>query len=69
MCTPKLDLLPAVQRMQPGDHYCGIYRSDADQRRMTIDSVQLGIERHEKMLCLVHLQTARLRCVAVLSAH
>lgn len=62
MCTPKLSLLPALERMHPGDHYCGIFRSDADQRRIVVDFVRLGIERHEKMLYLVHLQTAeRLR--------
>ncbi len=58
MCTRKLGLLPALERMQPGDHYCGIYRSDADQRRIVVDFVQLGIDRHEKMIYLVHLQTA-----------
>ncbi|MDY0747648.1 MEDS domain-containing protein [Paucibacter sp. R3-3] len=62
MCTDKHAVLPALERMQPGDHYCGIFRSDADQRQITIDFVRLGIERHERMLYLVHLQTAdRLR--------
>ncbi len=62
MCTPKLSILPALERMQPGDHYCGIFRSDADQRQIVIDFVRLGMERHEKMMYLVHLQTAeRLR--------
>lgn len=51
-------LLPALERMQPGDHYCGIYRSDADHRRIIIDFIRLGIERNEKMLYLVNLQTA-----------
>lgn len=61
MCKT-VSLLPALERMQPGDHYCGIYRSDADQRRIVVDFVRLGIERHEKMIYLVHLQTAeRLR--------
>jgi hypothetical protein len=62
MCTPKLNLLPALERMQPGDHYCGLFRSDADQQRIVVDFVRLGLERHEKMLYLVHLTTAdRLR--------
>ena len=61
MCTGK-PILPALEKMQPGDHYCGIFRSDADQRQITVDFVRLGVERHEKMLYLVHLQTAeRLR--------
>jgi len=62
MCTTGTAVLPALERMRPGDHYCGIFRSDADQRRIVVDFVRLGIERHEKMLYLVHLQTAdRLR--------
>ncbi len=61
MCKT-VSLLPALERMQPGDHYCGIYRSDADQRRIVVDFVRLGVERKEKMIYLVHLQTAeRLR--------
>ena len=62
MCTTGTAVLPALERMRPGDHYCGIFRCDADQRRIVVDFVRLGIERHEKMLYLVHLQTAdRLR--------
>lgn len=62
MCTNSKSILPALENMRPGDHYCGIFRSDADQRRIEIDFVRLGVERHEKMLYLVHLQTAdRLR--------
>lgn len=61
MCLNQ-SVLPALEKMQPGDHYCGIFRSDADQRQITVDFVRLGVERHEKMLYLVHLQTAdRLR--------
>ncbi len=55
MGTGKISLLPALERMQPGDHDRGIFRSDADQRRIVIDFVQLGIDRHEKMIYLVHL--------------
>ncbi|HEY1394752.1 MEDS domain-containing protein [Roseateles sp.] len=62
MCNRTSSILPALEKMQPGDHYCGIFRSDADQRRITVDFVRLGLERHEQMLYLVHLQTAeRLR--------
>ncbi|MET0536168.1 MAG: MEDS domain-containing protein [Steroidobacter sp.] len=50
--------LSALERMQPGDHYCGIYRSDADHRRIIVDFIRIGIERNEKMLYLVNLQTA-----------
>jgi hypothetical protein len=58
MSTEKTILLPALERMQPGDHYCGIFRSDADHRRIVIDFIRLGVERNEKMLYLVNLQTA-----------
>lgn len=58
MSIDKTDALPALEHMQPGDHYCGIYRTDADHRRIVIDFVRLGIERNEKMLYLVNLQTA-----------
>lgn len=44
--------------MQPGDHYCGIFRSDAEQRQITVDFIRLGMERNEKMLYLVNIQSA-----------
>jgi hypothetical protein len=44
--------------MKPGDHYCGIYRTDEDQRAIIIDFIRVGIERNEKMFYLVNLQTA-----------
>ena len=50
--------LPAVAEMKPGDHYCGIYRTDEDQRTIIIDFVRDGIARNEKMFYLVNLQTA-----------
>ncbi|HEY1813227.1 MAG TPA: MEDS domain-containing protein [Kofleriaceae bacterium] len=43
--------------LQPGDHYCGIFRSDEDQRTFVVDFVREGIARHEKMLYLVNLQS------------
>lgn len=51
-------ILPAIARMQPGDHYCGIYRNDEDQRAVTIDFVRDGISRNEKMFYLVNVQSA-----------
>lgn len=53
-----MPILPAVARMQPGDHYCGIYRTDEDQRAIIIDFVRDGVARNEKMFYLVNLQTA-----------
>lgn len=50
-------ILPAISHMHAGDHYCGIYRTDEDHRRIIIDFVRQGIERNEKMFYIVNLQT------------
>ena len=52
------DILPSIARMHAGDHYCGIFRTDEDQRALTIDFVRMGVERGEKMFYLVNLHTA-----------
>jgi hypothetical protein len=52
-----VDILPAIARMQPGDHYCGIYRTDEDQHAIIVDFVREGVARNEKMFYLVNLQT------------
>jgi hypothetical protein len=44
--------------MQPGDHYCGIYRTDDDHRALVVDFVRDGVARGEKMIYIVNLQTA-----------
>ena len=51
-------MLPAISRMKPGDHYCGIYRTDEDHRAIIIDFVRQGVARGEKMFYLVNMQTA-----------
>jgi hypothetical protein len=51
-------ILPAIARMQPGDHYCGIYRTDEDHRSIIIDFVRQGLARGEKMFYLVNVQSA-----------
>jgi hypothetical protein len=51
-------VLPSMERMKPGDHYCGIYRTDEDQRVITIDFVREGVRRNEKMFYLVNVQSA-----------
>jgi hypothetical protein len=51
-------MLPAISHMQPGDHYCGIYRTDEDHRAIIVDFVKQGIARDEKMFYLVNMQTA-----------
>lgn len=55
---PHQPILHSLDRMAPGDHYCGIYRSDDDHRRIVIDFVRLGVQREERMIYLVNLQTA-----------
>lgn len=51
-------ILPSITRMHAGDHYCGIYRTDEDHRRLVIDFVRQGVEQQEKMLYIVNIQTA-----------
>ena len=51
-------ILPAIAAMQPGDHYCGIYRTDDDHRAIIVDFVRDGVARNEKIFYLVNLQTA-----------
>lgn len=50
-------VLPSISRMHAGDHYCGIYRTDEDHRRIVIDFVREGVARGEKMLYLVNIHT------------
>lgn len=51
-------VLPSISRMHAGDHYCGIYRTDEDHRRVVVDFVRDGIARGEKMIYLVNIHTA-----------
>lgn len=51
-------ILPSISNMHAGDHYCGIFRTDADQRAIVIDFVREGISRHEKMIYIVNIHTA-----------
>jgi hypothetical protein len=48
-------MLPSIERMQPGDHYCGIYRTDDDWRAIIVDFIRAGVARHEKMIYLVNV--------------
>jgi len=51
-------ILPSVARMRPGDHYCGIYRTDEDQRVFIVDYVREGIRKNDKIFYIVNVQTA-----------
>lgn len=53
-----MPVLPAVAHMKPGDHYCGIYRTDEDKRAFVTDFVREGVSRREKIVYLVNVQTA-----------
>jgi hypothetical protein len=50
-------ILPSIARMDSGDHYCGIYRTDEDHRAVIIDYIRQGVAKHEKMFYIVNLQT------------
>lgn len=51
-------VLPSIARMQSGDHYCGIYRTDDDHRAIVVDFIREGVRRHEKMLYIVNVQSS-----------
>ena len=51
-------MLPSIERMQPGDHYCGVYRTDDDWRAIIVDFIRGGIERNEKIIYLVNMTSA-----------
>ena len=51
-------MLPSIERMKPGDHYCGVYRTDDDWRAIIVDFVRAGVERNEKIVYLVNVTTA-----------
>ncbi|HEX3582655.1 MAG TPA: MEDS domain-containing protein [Thermoanaerobaculia bacterium] len=63
-----METLPAIAGMRPGDHYCGIYRTDEDQRRLTIDFVRDGVARNEKMFYIVNIQSAEQLCATMRQA-
>lgn len=48
----------ALAQMQPGDHFCGIYRTDEDHRDLAAEFIRLGVERNEKIFYIVNVQTA-----------
>ncbi|MGE0872074.1 MAG: MEDS domain-containing protein [Kofleriaceae bacterium] len=48
-------MLPSIERMQPGDHYCGIFRTDEDHRAIIVEFIRSGIGRNEKVLYLVNV--------------
>ncbi|HYH98237.1 MEDS domain-containing protein [Hyalangium sp.] len=50
--------LPSLANMHAGDHYCGIYRTDEDHRALIIDFIRHGVERGEKILYIVNIQSA-----------
>jgi DcmR-like sensory protein len=43
--------------MHPGDHYCGIYRTDEDWKAVVTDFVREGVTRNEKIIYLVNVTT------------
>jgi hypothetical protein len=57
MTAPQTTAL-SIATMHTGDHYCGIYRTDEDHRTLVIDFIRHGVERGEKILYIVNIQTA-----------
>lgn len=51
-------ILPSIASIGPGDHYCGIYRTDEDRNALMIDTVREGLLRNEKLLYIVDLNAA-----------
>jgi hypothetical protein len=56
--TTPTEVLPSIERMHAGDHYCNIYRTDEEHRAVIIDFVRQGVSKHEKVLYIVNLHTA-----------
>jgi hypothetical protein len=56
--SPNPAILPSIARMDSGDHYCGIYRTDDDHRAIIVDYIREGIRKHERMFYIVNIQTA-----------
>ena len=50
-------MLPCIDRMQPGDHYCGIFRTDEDHRAIIADFIRAGVARNEKVLYILNVTT------------
>jgi hypothetical protein len=54
----EVSVLPSMARMDSGDHYCGIYRTDDDHRAIIVDYIREGVRKHEKMFYILNIQTA-----------
>ena len=52
-----MTLLPAIQKMKHGDHYCGIFRTDEEHRAVIVDFVREGVTRNEKIIYLVNVNS------------
>jgi hypothetical protein len=48
----------SISSMQPGDHACGFYSDDEDQRAVALEFVRGALERREKLLYIVNLTSA-----------
>ena len=53
------DLEAQLQRLQPGDHLCCIYRTGEEHRALVTAFVRQGLERGEKILYIVDAHTSR----------
>lgn len=49
---------PIHTHMKPGDHFCGVYRTDEDHRAVAVSFIRNGIDRNERIFYIVNVQTA-----------
>jgi hypothetical protein len=52
-----MSILPAITQMKPGDHYCGVFRSDEEHRAVIVDFVRDGVARNEKIIYIVNVHS------------
>ena len=47
-----------IEKLGPGDHLCHLYQTDQEHRELLIRLMRPGLERNEKVLCIVDARTA-----------
>jgi signal transduction histidine kinase len=57
---PNSELEQRLWRLQAGDHLCCLYASDGEHRALLSPFIRQGLERHEKVLCIVDDHSADL---------
>lgn len=47
-----------ISDLQPGDHACGMYKTEEEQRNLVAPFIRLGLERNERVMCFTDAHTA-----------